>query len=213
MTTTHPTMRYPIILLLATMFILGGCRINNVKIDDGLRTYFDAEKVDGSFALYDNARNDFTIYNMKRDTTRMTPASTFKIVNAPGETIFMYEVETVFRQIYTDGRKLPNPEEVRPTWYGYSVGSWDGDTFVVDTLGFNDLGWLDAGGHGHSEDMKVQERFTRTDFGHIDVAVTITDPKVFTRPFTINFVERLLPDTDVFEHFCIEAEKDAAHMK
>ena len=74
-------------------------------------------------------------------------------------------------------------------------------------------GWLDAGGHGHSEDMKVQERFTRTDFGHIDVAVTITDPKVFTRPFTINFVERLLPDTDVFEHFCIEAEKDAAHMK
>ena len=137
----------------------------------------------------------------------------FKIVNAPGETIFMYEVETIFRQIYTDGRKLPNPEEVRPTWYGYSVGSWDGDTFVVDTLGFNDLGWLDAGGHGHSEDMKVQERFTRTDFGHIDVAVTITDPKVFTRPFTINFVERLLPDTDVFEHFCIEAEKDAAHMK
>jgi beta-lactamase class D len=75
-------MRYPIIALCATLLVLGGCRLNNVKLDDGLKKHFDAEKVDGSFALYDNARNDFTIYNMKRDTTRMTPASTFKIVNA-----------------------------------------------------------------------------------------------------------------------------------
>lgn len=75
-------MRYPIIFSFSAMLLLGGCRINNVKLEDGLRQYFDAEKVDGSFALYDNARNDFTIYNMKRDTTRMTPASTFKIVNA-----------------------------------------------------------------------------------------------------------------------------------
>ena len=82
MTTTHPTMRYPIIALFAALLMLGGCRIKNVNLDEGLRPYFDAEKVDGSFALYDNARNDFTIYNMKRDTTRMTPASTFKIVNA-----------------------------------------------------------------------------------------------------------------------------------
>jgi hypothetical protein len=135
----------------------------------------------------------------------------FKIVQMPVETMFLYEVETIYRQIYTDGRKLPNPDDVRPTWYGYSVGSWDGDTFVVDTLGFNDLGWLDAGGHGHSEELRVQERFTRRDFGHIDVAVTITDPKTFTKSFTINFVERLLPDTDVFEHICLEDEKDVAH--
>ena len=106
----------------------------------------------------------------------------FKVIQMPVETLFLYEVETIFRQIYTDGRKLPNPDDVRPTWYGYSVGKWDGDTFVVDTLGFNDLGWLDAGGHGHSEDLRVQERFTRRDFGHIDVAVTLTDPKTFTNP-------------------------------
>ena len=137
----------------------------------------------------------------------------FKVIQIPGETLFLYEVETIFRQIYTDGRKLPNPDDVRPAWYGYSVGNWDGDTFVVDTVGFNDLGWLDAGGHGHSEEMKVQERFTRRDFGHIDVAITITDPKTFTKAFTINFVEKLLPDTDVFEHICAEDEKDVAHTK
>ena len=135
----------------------------------------------------------------------------FKVIQIPGETLFLYEVETIFRQIFTDGRKLPNPDDVRPTWYGYSVGNWDGDTFVVDTVGFNDQGWLDAGGHGHSEDLRVQERFTRRDFGHIDVAVTITDPKTFTKSFTINFVEKLLPDTDVFEHICAEDEKDVAH--
>ena len=136
----------------------------------------------------------------------------FKIIQMPGETLFLYEVETIFRQVFTDSRKLPNPADVRPTWLGYSVGKWDGDTFVIDTVGFNDLGWLDAGGHGHSEDLVVQERFTRRDFGHLDVAVTLTDPKVFVNPFTINFVERLLPDTEVFEHICLEDEKDAAHM-
>ena len=84
----------------------------------------------------------------------------------------------------------------------------------IDGFGscFNDLGWLDAGGHGHSEDLRVQERFTRRDFGHVDVAVTIVDPKMFTKPFTITFAERLLPDTDVFEHICLEDEKDVAHI-
>ena len=84
---------------------------------------------------------------------------------------------------------------------------------VIDTLGFNDLSWLDARGHGHSEDMRVEERFRRRDFGHLDVTVTVTDPKVFTKPITISFVERLLPDTDVFEHVCSENEKDDAHIR
>ena len=134
----------------------------------------------------------------------------FKIVTAANEVLFLYEVETIFRQVFTDGRKLP--EDPRPTWLGYSVGRWDGDTFVIDTLGFNDLGWLDAGGHGHSEDMKVEERFHRVDFGHMDVAITLTDPKVFTQPIKIEFTENLMPDTDVFEHICNEDEKDASHQ-
>src|SRR5665213_325399 len=134
----------------------------------------------------------------------------FKIIQTPGETLFLYEVETIFRQIFTDGRKYP--ADPSPTWLGYSVGKWDGDTFVVDTMGFNDMSWLDARGHGHSEDMRVQERFHRRDFGHMEVTATVTDPKVFTQPVTINFVERLLPDTDVFEHICYENEKDAGHL-
>jgi hypothetical protein len=92
------------------------------------------------------------------------------------------------------------------------VGTWDGDTLVIDTTGFNDSSWLDARGHGHSEEMRVEERFHRRDYGHMEVAVTVTDPKVFSKPFTINFVEQLLPDTDVFEHVCYENEKDAAHL-
>jgi len=134
----------------------------------------------------------------------------FKILQMPGEILFLYEVETIFRQVFTDGRT--HPSDPSPTWLGYSVGHWDGDTMVVDTLGFNDLSWLDARGHGHSDQMRVQERFHRRDFGHMEVTVTVTDPKVFTKPITINFVERLLPDTDVFEHVCSENEKDAGHQ-
>jgi hypothetical protein len=135
----------------------------------------------------------------------------FKIIQTPGVTLMLYEVETTFRQIFTDGRKqLTDPQQ--PSWMGYSVGKWDGDTLVVDTVGFNDLSWLDARGHGHSEEMRVEERFHRRDFGHMDVAVTITDPKTFTKPVSINFVEELLPDTDLLEHYCLEAEKDAAHQ-
>lgn len=137
----------------------------------------------------------------------------FKIMQTPTEMLILYEVETTFRQIYMDGRKLPDPSVVRPTWNGYSVGQWEGDTLVVESNGFNDLSWLDAGGHGHSEDMRVEERFHRRDYGHLDVAVTITDPKTFTQPIKINFVERLLPDTDVFEHYCLEDEKDVAHTR
>jgi len=134
----------------------------------------------------------------------------FKIIQTPGEILFLYEVETMFRQVFTDGRNFP--VDPSPTWLGYSVGRWDGDSLVVDTVGFNDLSWLDARGHGHSEEMRVEERFRRHDFGHLDVTVTITDPKIFTRPVTINFVEQLLPDTDVYEHICNENEKDAAHL-
>jgi len=133
----------------------------------------------------------------------------FKIVQTPSELLFLYEVETIFRQVFTDGRK--HPEEPSPTWLGYSVGAWDGDTLVVDTRGFNTLSWLDARGHGHSEEMRVEERFHRRDYGHMDVTVTVTDPKVFTQPVTIKFVEALLPDTDVFEHICSENERDVLH--
>ena len=117
---------------------------------------------------------------------------------------------TTFRQIFMDGRK--HPADTSPTWQGYSVGKWEGDTLVIDTVGFNDRSWLDARGTGHSEEMRIEERFRRRDFGHMDLTITITDPKTFTRPITFSVVEELLPDTDLLEHYCVENEKDDAHM-
>ena len=133
-----------------------------------------------------------------------------KIVQTPGMLFIMYEVFGGHRQIYTDGRKLPADPD--PLWLGYSVGRWEGDTLAVDTIGFNDKTWLDAFGHPHSEDLHLVERFRRRDFGHMDVQVTLNDPKTFTRPFTVKFTWRLIPDSDVGEYFCAENEKDKAHM-
>jgi hypothetical protein len=134
----------------------------------------------------------------------------FKIVQNPGVTLILYEPDMVFRQIYTDGRK--HPVDPQPSWMGYSVGRWEGDWFVVDVMGFNDRGPLDAMGHFHSDAMKVTERFHRRDFGHMDVRITIEDAKTFTKPVTIEFSDVLLPDTDVFEAFCAEGERDLAHL-
>ena len=134
----------------------------------------------------------------------------FKIVQTPRVIVMLYEVETTFRQVFLDGRKPP--VDPSPTWQGYSVGHWEGDTLVVSTAGFNDRGWLDARGTGHSTEMKVEERFRRRDYGHIDLTITVTDPVVFTKPITFSVVEELLPDTDLLEHYCLENERDDPHF-
>ena len=134
----------------------------------------------------------------------------FKILHSPGVIVMLYEVETTFRQIFMDGRK--HPADMSPTWQGYSVGRWEGDTLVIETAGFNDRSWLDARGTGHSTEMRVEERFRRRDYGHLDLTITVTDPVVFTKPITFSVVEELLPDTDLLEHYCVENEKDDAHF-
>ena len=133
----------------------------------------------------------------------------FKIIQTPGVIAILYEVDNMFRQVYTDGRKLP--VDPQPAWVGYSVGKWDGDTLVVDSAGFNDRSWLDAFGHPHSEALRIQERFHRRDFGHMDLQLTIDDPKMYTRPFTIRVTEVLVPDSDILEYVC-ENETDRAHL-
>jgi hypothetical protein len=135
----------------------------------------------------------------------------FKIIQTPGQILVRNEYENTFRQIYTDGRKAPADPE--PLWLGYSVGKWEGDTLRVDTVGFNDKSWLDGLGHPHSEGLHLVERFHRLDFGHLDVEVTIDDPKVYTTPFSVKFTELLQPDSDVTEYFCNENEKDRSHIK
>jgi hypothetical protein len=135
----------------------------------------------------------------------------FKIIQTPDLIVIRNEYETTFRQVYLDGRKLPADPE--PLWLGYSVGKWEGDTLVIDTIGFNGKGWLDGIGHPHSESLHVVERFHRRDFGHMDAEVTIDDPKVYTKPFSIKVTELLQPDSDVTEYFCNENEKDQSHIK
>jgi hypothetical protein len=140
----------------------------------------------------------------------MAPAP-YKIVQTPGLTIMLYERDTTFRQVYTDGRMLP--DDPQPSWLGYSVGKWEGDALVVDTNGFNDRGWLDARGHTHSEALHLRERFHRIDFGHMEVRLTIDDPQTYTKPFTVLLKQRLQADSDVLESFCAENEKDSTHLE
>jgi len=134
-----------------------------------------------------------------------------KIIQTQGLILVRNEYENTIRQIYTDGRKHPSDPE--PMWLGYSVGRWEADTLVVDTVGFNDKGWLDASGHPHSEALRVVERFHRRDFGHMDVQVTVDDPKMYTTAFSVKFTELLVPDSDILEYFCAENERDQSHSK
>lgn len=139
-----------------------------------------------------------------------TAPGPYKIVQTPGLIVMLYERETVFRQVHTDGRKLPDGPQ--PAWFGYSVGRWDGDTLVVDTAGFNDRGWLDARGHTHSDALHLAERFHRADFGHMELQITVDDPKTYTRPFTVRLNQELLPGSDLIEYFCSENERDLRHF-
>jgi len=134
----------------------------------------------------------------------------FKVIQTAGMIGMVYEGDGTLRQIYLDGRKLPS--DPAPLWYGYSVGKWDGDTLVVDSIGFNDKSWLDAGGHPHSEGLHLTERFRRRDFGHLDEELTVDDPKMYTRPFTVKVTHVFQADSDILEAFCTENEKDWTHM-
>jgi hypothetical protein len=135
----------------------------------------------------------------------------FKIVQAPQQLVFMYEVDNTRRQIYTDGRKLP--DDPNPAWLGYSVGKWEGETLVVDTTGFNDQFIIDARRHPHSDQLRIEERFHRIDFGHMELQITIDDPEMYTAPVKFKVNELLMPDSDILELFCNENEKDRSHIK
>jgi len=147
----------------------------------------------------------------------MTPPIPFKLIQTPAEMIVLYEEFHKYRQIHTDGRKLPEISE--PAWYGYSVGRWEGDTFVVETTGFKggDDGkegtWLDNNGHPHTSALKLTERFRRPNFGSLTLDVTVDDPKAYTRTWnsqTLRF--ELQPDTELLEYICEENERDSARM-
>jgi hypothetical protein len=134
----------------------------------------------------------------------------WKIVRADRMMLILYEAVHGYRQIFTDGRKLP--EDPNPTWQGYSIGHWQDGAFVVDTTGFKDEAWLDNDGHPGSDQLHVIERFRRKDFGHMDIEITIDDPKAYTRPWTVTLPMTLLADTELLEYVCNENNKDLQHL-
>jgi hypothetical protein len=133
----------------------------------------------------------------------------YRIVQSPGVIALLYELGN-FRTIYTDGRGLP--KDPNPTWMGYSIGHWEGDTLVVETGGFNDKTWLDMVGHPHSERLRVTEKFRRTDFGHMQVQATYDDPEVLNRPLTMSVAVHYAADGDMLEYVCNEDERDTQHL-
>ena len=135
-----------------------------------------------------------------------------KIAQMPNLMVIMYEAQAGLRQIFMDGRPLP-PKDAQPWWYGYSVGHWEGnDTLVVETTGFRDDVWLDVNGSPLTNSGKMTEKFRRPNFGTLEIDVTVEDPKVYTKPFTVRVNQRLMADTDLIEFICGENEKSDAHL-
>jgi hypothetical protein len=134
-----------------------------------------------------------------------------KIVQTPSIVIVLYEENTVFRQIFLDGRR-PVDDPV-PRFMGYSTGQWEGGTLVVETVGFSNHHWLDAMGHPLTEQLRLTERFRRPDTGHLEIEVTLDDPGAYTRPFSYTIRHTLQPDVDLLEYFCADNEKDAQHYQ
>jgi hypothetical protein len=133
-----------------------------------------------------------------------------KVVQTEDVTIFLHDSRTIFRQIFTDGR--PFPRNPQPTWMGYSIGHWENDIFVVETIGQNGKTWLDMRGLPGTEALRVIERFTRPRIGHMDIEVTIDDPEAYTKPWTVKLSWQLAPDIDLIESICEENNKDKEHM-
>jgi len=133
-----------------------------------------------------------------------------RIVQTPSLVVMLYESANVPpRTIFTDGRDLP--KDPNPTWFGYSIGRWEGETLVITSAGFNDQGWLDSSGHPQTESLRLTERLRRRDYGHLEYEITVDDPKVFTRPFTIKRERTLSPDTQLLEDVC-ENERSRVRM-
>lgn len=116
-----------------------------------------------------------------------------------------------FRQIFMDGRE--HPEDLEPTWYGHSVGHWDGDTLVIETVGFNDLFWFDFEGHPHTTQLRTIERYTRTKVGELEVVTTVEDPGAYAKPFTVKFTHTLRPGWELMEYICNENNQDVEHIR
>jgi hypothetical protein len=164
------------------------------------------QRVDGSHSREDPDANCLPQGVPKIDAA---PAP-WRIVQTPGYIAILYEAFNLWRQVFMDGRQPAR--DLNPTWMGYSTGKWQGDTLVVDTVGFNGKLWLDQLGKPSTDALHVTERFRRKDFGHMDIQITIDDPKAYTKPWTVAQDVHLLPDGDLMEFICNENNRDVPHL-
>jgi len=133
-----------------------------------------------------------------------------KIVQVPGLIVTLNEMDATYRQIFTDGRPLPDVDIV--SFKGYSSGKWEGDTLVVQTTGFPDGMWLDRGGTPMTDAAKITERIRRVNYGRMEIEITVDDPKAYTKPWTIKMVHNLVLNTELIDYICAENEKDTGHL-
>jgi hypothetical protein len=128
-----------------------------------------------------------------------------KFVHSPQLLLVLNEMNAGYRQVFTDGRPLP--KDPNPSWQGYSSATWSGDTLVVDTIGLRDDTWIDWNGSVLTEAAKVREEIRRPDFGHLEIKVTVDDPKAYTKPWTVTLKQRIVVDTELIDEICLENEK------
>src|SRR2546425_230993 len=133
-----------------------------------------------------------------------------KILQLPGLVVILSERDVTYRQIFTEGRPLPKDPE--PTWNGYSIGNWEKDTLVVQTIGLRDGTWLDRNGSPMTDAARITERFRRVSYGRLEIAVTVDDPKAYTKPWTVTLNQLIMPDTELLDYHCMDNERDAAHL-
>ena len=134
-----------------------------------------------------------------------------RFVHTPNLLVVLNEMNAGYRQVFTDARPLP--VKPNPTWQGYSSAKWSGDTLVVDTIGLRDDTWIDWNGSVLTEAAKVREQIRRPDFGHLEIQVTVDDPKAYTKPWTVTLKQRIVVDTDLVDEICLENEKFNQHPK
>ena len=152
-----------------------------------------------------SGRDFQTAYCLPSSLPAATLTFNLKMVQGLREIAVLHGSGDPAREIYLDGRTLPQPPE--PSWMGTSAGRWEDDTLVVETTGFNEGAWLDGFGHPRSEQMRITERFHRRDVGHMDLEMTFDDPKYYTRPFGFKTTMTLLPDDRLYEFVCTENQK------
>jgi hypothetical protein len=133
-----------------------------------------------------------------------------KIIQMPGLVVMLSERDVTYRQIFTDGRPLP--DDPQPSFHGYSSGHWEGDTLVVQTNGFRDGMWLDRSGSPMTDAAKMTERFRRVNYGNLEIEITIDDPKAYTAPWTVKLNQFIVLNTELLEYFCQDNEKDRPHL-